>query len=233
MPAYGLHITVVGHEVGHKHDVPYVDVETRLSQSPHGLADDRVPRRFDSQNVGDLQYAVGHDLLGVDALHLEDLFQVAPLGDYLPRAARLGEDRPADAIKETARVLKYGGLFLISFPFLYPIHAEPHDYTRFTEYAMSKLLKDHGFEVIEMSRIGGFWYIAGMYLHMYLKTFDRGPLKKIRLVAAVSWVFLWLITQIHRLEGAVMKAAGKNPEELRKKWTVNYTFVARKGAQAA
>jgi SAM-dependent methyltransferase len=140
---------------------------------------------------------------------------------------------PADAIRETARVLKSGGLFLISFPFLYPIHAEPQDYTRFTEYAMSKLLKDHGFEVIEMSRIGGFWYIAGMYLHMYLKTFDRGPLKKIRLVAAVSWVFLWLITQIHRLEGAVMKAAGKNPEELRKKWTVNYTFVARKGAQAA
>ncbi len=140
-------------------------------------------------------------------------------------------DRPVDAIKETARVLKSGGVLLISFPFLCPIHAEPHDYTRFTEYAMTKLLKDHGFEIVEMSRIGGFWYIAGMYLHMYLKTFDRGLLKKIRLVSALSWVFLWLITQIHRLEGAVMKAAGKNPEELRKKWTVNYTFVARKGAQ--
>ena len=28
-----------------------------------------------------------------------------------------------------------------------------------------------------------------------------------------------------------MKAAGKTPEELRKKWTVNYIFVARKGEQ--
>lgn len=137
-------------------------------------------------------------------------------------------DRPQDAVKETARVLRPGGIFLISFPFLYPIHAEPHDYTRFTEYSMQKMLTDNGLQVAEMHRIGGFWYIAGMYLHMYLKTFDRGPLKKIKLIPAVSWLLLWIITQMHKLEGAVMRAAGKNPEELRKKWTVNYIFVAKK-----
>lgn len=137
-------------------------------------------------------------------------------------------DRPIDAIAETSRILKTDGFFIISFPFLYPIHAEPHDFTRFTEYAMQQHLEAHGFEVVEFSRIGGFWYIAGMYLHMYLKTFDHGIFKTLRITKAISWFLLWIITLIHRLEGFGIKCSGKEAEIARKKWTVNYVFVARR-----
>lgn len=137
-------------------------------------------------------------------------------------------ERPQDALQEAARILKKDGLLLISFPFLYPIHADPQDFTRFTEFAMEGHLKKHGFSIVEQTRIGGFWYIAGIYLHMYLKTFDRSFLKKFHIIRAVSYIVLWIMTQIHRLEGFIVRKAGKNPQEFRRKWTVNYVLVARK-----
>lgn len=137
-------------------------------------------------------------------------------------------ERPLDALKETSRILKPGGILFISFPFLYPIHAEPHDFTRFTEHGMDSLLAAHGFEVLEKQGIGGFWYLLAVCWNMYAKTFDRGFLKKIGIVRLFLWIFLWILTKIHQLEGFAIKFAKKNPEDLRRKWSTNYVYVAKK-----
>ena len=135
---------------------------------------------------------------------------------------------PEKAIAETARILKQGGLFFLAFPFLYPLHAEPHDYSRITEFKIKKMLEEFGFEILEFQRIGGFWYLAGMSLGMYLQPFDRGFLKRTKMSTAFLWLFSCFFKTLHNLEGIVLRAFKKNPEIFRNKWVSNYVMVARK-----
>jgi ubiquinone/menaquinone biosynthesis C-methylase UbiE len=47
---------------------------------------------------------------------------------------------PARAVEEMARVLKPEGRLILTVPFVYPLHEAPHDYQRYTEYGLRKLL---------------------------------------------------------------------------------------------
>lgn len=51
---------------------------------------------------------------------------------------------PEKGISECLRVLKPGGFFIFSMPFLNPIHADPFDYQRYTEYKLKEILKNLG-----------------------------------------------------------------------------------------
>jgi ubiquinone/menaquinone biosynthesis C-methylase UbiE len=55
---------------------------------------------------------------------------------------------PSQVISELNRVLKPGGMLLLTTRFVYPIHDAPHDYWRFTRYGMLELFK--AWEVIEL-----------------------------------------------------------------------------------
>ena len=135
---------------------------------------------------------------------------------------------PHKALQETARILKPGGIFCLSFPFLYQMHALPRDYNRYSEYMMSEMFEKHGFELLEQKRLGGFWYMQAIFITRYLVLFDRGLLKKLRIIKALSWFFSWIFTLMHKLEGLMIKMVKKNPEDLRQIWTVNYVMVAKK-----
>ena len=54
---------------------------------------------------------------------------------------------PTQVVKEVHRVLKPGGLFLVSVPFIYPLHDVPSDYWRFTKYGLTQLLQE--FDIVE------------------------------------------------------------------------------------
>jgi SAM-dependent methyltransferase len=60
---------------------------------------------------------------------------------------------PKQACDEIYRVLKKGGVFLITIPFLFRIHGDPSDYTRFTEYGLATMLSR--FANTELSSYGG------------------------------------------------------------------------------
>ena len=66
---------------------------------------------------------------------------------------------PAILIDELWRVLRAGGHLLLSSPFLFPIHGDPHDYQRLTETRLRQLLGD--FSRIEIAISGYFPSVVG------------------------------------------------------------------------
>jgi len=62
---------------------------------------------------------------------------------------------PFEAIQEAERVLRSGGILLLSVPHLSRLHELPNDYFRFTESGLRYLAQVGGFEVIEIVPTGG------------------------------------------------------------------------------
>jgi hypothetical protein len=54
-----------------------------------------------------------------------------------------------------ARILRSGGTLIIGVPFFYWIHEAPHDYHRFTEFALKRMLALSGLRVEDLQAYGG------------------------------------------------------------------------------
>ena len=62
---------------------------------------------------------------------------------------------PRQVTQEIHRVLKDGGAFLFTTPFLWPLHEVPYDYHRFTPFYLQKLLKESSLSIEKLSMLGG------------------------------------------------------------------------------
>lgn len=66
---------------------------------------------------------------------------------------------PRPVISEAHRVLKPGGMLLVTVPFLHRIHADPYDYGRYTAYFWQQNLLAAGFQEIAVEKQGLFWSV--------------------------------------------------------------------------
>ncbi|MBZ5632025.1 MAG: methyltransferase domain-containing protein [Acidobacteriia bacterium] len=88
---------------------------------------------------------------------------------------------PERVICELGRVLAPGGRFLLVAPLQWEEHQQPHDYGRFTRFALDHLLRQAGFTEISIQPVGGIFRLISRRLLNALQFFP-GPLM---LVAAV------------------------------------------------
>lgn len=63
--------------------------------------------------------------------------------------------QPGAVFREVSRLLRPEGTLIVGVPFLYWIHEEPHDYYRYTEFALRHLCAESGLTVYSVEAYGG------------------------------------------------------------------------------
>ena len=88
---------------------------------------------------------------------------------------------PELVLGEAHRILRTGGLAVVTVPFLAAEHEVPHDYFRFTTFGITELLERCGFQAVAVKRQFGFWSAIGemIYWHYHRK------------VAGTRWEKYW------------------------------------------
>ncbi len=80
---------------------------------------------------------------------------------------------PEQCVREMYRVLKKGGYAVVTAPQWNELHAEPHDYWRYTKYGFVELFERNGFKEVEHHQRGGFFSMAGqMTIRYCIDRFD-------------------------------------------------------------
>ncbi len=111
-------------------------------------------------------------------------------------------------LRETFRLLKSGGILILSGPMYWPLHEEPHDFFRFTEHGFRYLLEGIGFTVDQIQCNGGDWAVFGQAL---IHTIQPSKLYKPGIVRLINCFFARL-------------------DDRRRRYTnpMNYVIIARK-----
>lgn len=81
---------------------------------------------------------------------------------------------PAGVLREVHRVLKDAGAVLITVPFLHQIHADPHDFGRYTDEYWRTTLAAAGFRVALIERQGLFWSVLVDLWRAYVNAHGPG-----------------------------------------------------------
>jgi SAM-dependent methyltransferase len=85
---------------------------------------------------------------------------------------------PRVALCEAQRVLRPNGVMLLNMPFMYWVHEAPHDYYRYTLFAVQRMARDAGFEVVGLYPVGGAHLVIvdvlGKWLAEYGGALGRG-----------------------------------------------------------
>ncbi len=76
--------------------------------------------------------------------------------------------RPNELLTEMARVLKEDGVLILSAPFSFRLHEEPHDYFRYSPHGLRVMFAGVGLEVVDVIPQGTLWSVLGHKLNTFL-----------------------------------------------------------------
>ncbi|MDC0990290.1 class I SAM-dependent methyltransferase [Gammaproteobacteria bacterium] len=96
-------------------------------------------------------------------------------------------------LAECNRVVKVGGSFIISVPFIYKEHEKPYDFRRFTSYGLTSDLNRHGFQISKCLKLISSIETIAMMLCIYV---DNNIGVKGRIARILSKLFIIFPTMI-------------------------------------
>ena len=76
-------------------------------------------------------------------------------------------DNVEEILAELYRVLKDGGVMLLTVPFVYPKHCWPFDYKRYTTQGLKSLVANAGFECTECIASSSYWECIAQLKNVY------------------------------------------------------------------
>lgn len=149
---------------------------------------------------------------------------------------------PAAAIAELRRVLRLGGLLVITWPFAYSMHELPTDYARFTEFGMDQLLQSNGFKYETLFRRGDviavICIIFCQILTNGLELLRRAPLLGRMLapilklgdlsIELIQWCLFLLEKRAKRLHPCRVGGQISGPFGHLALWTLGYCAIAQR-----
>lgn len=96
---------------------------------------------------------------------------------------------PHVALAEFARIVRPGGVLVVTVPFLARLHEEPHDYFRYTRHGLRRLFDDAGFDLEEIVETGSVFSFVGHQVSLALLglTWHRPRLRRLA-VALNRWL---------------------------------------------
>lgn len=80
----------------------------------------------------------------------DEEFDTVILSDVLEHISQ-----PEHLWQEISRILAIGGKIVMNIPFYYKIHEQPHDYYRYTEFALRRFVENSGLRLLQLNSIGG------------------------------------------------------------------------------
>ncbi len=96
---------------------------------------------------------------------------------------------PLLALREMARVCAPGARLFLVVPMEWEVHQHPHDYFRFTRYAVEHLLRESGWKISRMEAGGGFFRLLSRRMMNALQFFPA-PLMALLAVFVVPLALL-------------------------------------------
>lgn len=75
---------------------------------------------------------------------------------------------PAALVADMARVLRPGGLLILSAPFSFRLHEQPHDYFRFSPHGLRVLCEKAALQIEEIHPHGNLWSLLGHKVNSFL-----------------------------------------------------------------
>jgi SAM-dependent methyltransferase len=107
--------------------------------------------------------------------------------------------RPADALAHMRRVLKPGGVLIVSVPHLSRRHELPHDYSRYTQEGLTSLMLDAGFAVEGIVAYGGLLTFVHHQTSLIMPGLVAGLPVIGRLLVTLNALFSWSVVKIDEL----------------------------------
>lgn len=127
---------------------------------------------------------------------------------------------PEKCAQEAYRVLKPGGIALITVPQWNELHSEPYDFWRYTNFGLKELFERNGFETVTFEQRGGFHInFAQMRMRFWI---DKFHLHKHPIAGRV-------MSRVFRLYGAYARVRDAHDTSIaNRKHTIGWCFVFKK-----